>query len=115
TWVFAALNTMELMFLGLQDVDIFTPDEEWAKLRKPVAEERVRLRLGELATALGDKEDLDGRFTVGGLVMTTGLGEVEYSPVLQNEPRLTAYQARCEARPAFKRALEAQLADFEKR
>jgi glutathione S-transferase len=28
------------------------------------------------------------------------------------EPVLAAYQARCEARPAFQRALQEQLADF---
>jgi glutathione S-transferase len=34
--------------------------------------------------------------------------------VVPDIPVLAAYQARCEARPAFKRALAAQLAPFER-
>ncbi|HEY0767624.1 MAG TPA: hypothetical protein VGD47_06680 [Steroidobacteraceae bacterium] len=33
--------------------------------------------------------------------------------LLEAEPLLKAYQARCEARPAFQRALHEQLAAFE--
>jgi glutathione S-transferase len=115
TWVFAALNTLEPMIGGLADVLVFSAGEEWAKLRRPVAEERVVMRLGELAAALGDKEYLDGRFTVGDLIMTTVLRQLHATPLVRNEPRLAAYQARCEARPAFGRALAAHMADFEKR
>ncbi len=113
TWVFAALNTLEPLFGALFDVDVFSAGEEWAKLHRPEAEARVRGRLGELAAALGDREYLDARFTVGDLVMTTVLRELDYSPLVKNEPRLAAYQARCEARPAFQRALAAHLGDFE--
>jgi glutathione S-transferase len=113
TWVFAALNTLEPMIGGLADVLVFSAGEEWAKLRRPVAEERVILRLGELAAALGDKEYLDGRFSVGDLMMTTVLRQLHATPLVRNEPRLAAYQARCEARPAFQRALAAHLGDFE--
>jgi glutathione S-transferase len=115
TWVFAALNTLEPMIGGLADVLVFSAGEEWAKLRRPVAEERVVMRLGELAAALGDKEYLDGRFTVGDLIMTTVLRQLHATPLVRNEPRLAAYQARCEARPAFGRALAAHMADFEER
>jgi glutathione S-transferase len=115
TWVFAALNTLEPVIGGLADVLVFSAGEEWAKLRQPVAEERVVKRLHELAAALGDKEYLDGRFTAGDLIMTTVLRELHATPLVRNEPALAAYQARCEARPAFQRALRDHLADFEKR
>ena len=35
------------------------------------------------------------------------------APPLVTDPRLTAYVERCTARPAFQRALDAQIGDFE--
>ena len=96
---------MSVAVLGL-----FYADQEWAKLRRPSALEFARHRLSCLARALGDKPYLDGdRFTAGDLMMTTVL---RILPELVIEPPLTAYVERCTARPAFKRALDAQLSDF---
>jgi glutathione S-transferase len=92
-------------------IDLFYKDEEWAKLRRPGAVEFAHKRLKGLADALGDKPYLDGEnFTAGDLMMATVL---RILPELTNaEPRLTAYVERCTARPAFQRALAAQLGDF---
>lgn len=114
-WVFAALNTVEIPVQQLAAVDLFYPDQEWAKLRRPGVEAAVKRRLSELAAWLGDREHLEGRFTAGDLMMTTVLRILRHTDLLQGEPALKAYVERCEARPAFQRALAAQMASFEQR
>ena len=111
-WLIAALNSIEPMIFELINIDIFNRDEEWAKLRRPEAEKKVRDRLKRVSDWLGDKEHLEGRFTVGDLMMTTVLRILRNTKLVAEYPNLAAYQARCEARPAFGRALEAQLAAF---
>ncbi|KAA2243999.1 glutathione S-transferase family protein [Salinarimonas soli] len=115
-WVVAALNSIEPFALQVALIDIFYKDEEWAKLRRPGAADFLRRRLNGLSAALGDKPYLDGdRFTAGDLIMTTVLRILDYTPMLAEHGNLTAYKARCESRPAYGRALAAQLADFGKR
>jgi glutathione S-transferase len=94
------------------DLSAFHTGEAWAEQRRPQLEARVRLRLGELAEALGDKPYLEGRFTAGDLMMSTVLRILTGSDLLDSQPAIKAYHARCEARPAFQRALAAQLATF---
>jgi len=109
-WLIAALNSIEPHIMTVAGIDLFHADKEWAKLRRPSAVDFARHRLGSLAAALGDKPYLDGeRFTAGDLMMTTVLRIV---PPLVDDPRLTAYVERCTARPAFRRALDAQMGDF---
>jgi len=89
---------------------MFYEGEEWAKLRRESAEAFAVRRLGALAANLGDKPYLDGdSFTAGDLMMTTVL---RIMPELIVDERLKAYVARCTARPAFQRALDAQMGDF---
>jgi glutathione S-transferase len=114
-WLFAALNTMEVAIQQLAALDLFHADQDWAKQRRPAAEAMVRQRLKELAASLGDRDHLEGRFTVGDLMMTTVLRILRHTDLVEREPKLKAYQLRCEARPAFQRALDAQMADFEAR
>ena len=109
-WLFAALNSVEQHVQNAAVLDLFYADQEWAKLRRPGAREFAQHRLASLARALGDKPYLDGGdFTVGDLMMTTVL---RIQPNLVVEPNLIAYVERCTARPAFKRALDAQMGDF---
>lgn len=113
-WLFAALNTIEPPIAHLASIDLFYPDEEWAKLRRPGAEAAVRKRLAELAAALGDKAWLDGaRFTAGDLMMATVLRILRHTGLVAEQPALAAFLARAESRPAFVRALDGQMADFE--
>ncbi len=114
-WLIAALNSIEPMIFELINIDIFNAGEEWARLRRPEAERKVRDRLQRLADWLGDKDYLEGRFTVADLLMTTVLRSLRHTKLIGEQPRLAAYVARCEARPAFQRALAAQLADFDER
>jgi glutathione S-transferase len=109
-WLIAALNSIEPHIMNVAVLELFYADQEWAKLRGPGARDFALHRLDCLAKALGDKPYLDGeRFTAGDLMMTTVLRII---PDLVVDPRLTAYVERCTARPAFRRALDAQMGDF---
>ncbi len=114
-WLFAALNTMEVVTEQLAGLDLFFADQEWARLRRPGVEEAVRRRLAELAVWLGDRDYLEGRFTVGDLAMTTVLRALRHTDLVDAAPALKAYRERCESRPAFRRALADHLAPFEGR
>ena len=112
-WMFAALNSLEPFIINVALIDLFYADQEWAKLRRPGAVEFAQRRLTALSAALGDKPYLDGeRFTAGDLMMTTVLRILDYTDIVTRDQRLAAYIARCTARSAFKRALDAQIADF---
>ncbi len=109
-WLIAALNSIEPHIQNFAVLDVFYGDQEWAKLRREGAKAFALRRLSALANNLGDKPYLDGdRFTAGDLMMATVL---RIDPELIVDPRLSAYLERCTARPAFKRALDAQMADF---
>ncbi len=109
TWMFAALNSVEPHVQNLTTIDLFFPNEEWASLRRPGAEKMAQTRLDGLAAALGDRDYLEGEFTAGDLMMTHGVALLRHTELVKNMAVLAAYQARCEARPAFQRALAAQL------
>ena len=110
-WMFAALNSVEPFVMQVALIDFFYTDEAWAKARRPSAVEFMQKRIKGVANALGDKTFLDGeRFTAGDLIMATVLG-ID-SEALAAHPTLVAYVERCRARPAFVRALAAQLGDF---
>jgi glutathione S-transferase len=113
TWMFAALNSIEPFVANVNAIDLFSSNEEWAKLRRPGAVEFVQKRLSALSKSLGDKPYLDGdRFTAGDLMMTTVLRILKHTDIVTSDKRVAAYIERCTARPAFKRAIEAQIGDF---
>ena len=111
-WTYAALNSVEPAILNLILIDLFYTGEEWAKLRRPGAEEFVRLKLKRVSDWLGDKDWLEGRFTIGDLIMVTELRFLRHTSMVAEFPNLAAYQARGEARPAFRQALADQLAVY---
>lgn len=112
SWLFAAYNSVEPFFFELGNVDIFSAGEEWAKLRRPGLLETIAQRLDRLSDALGEQEYLAGDFSVADIAMATVLREAGDTDLLTSRPRLDAYLARCIGRPAFQRALDAQLAVF---
>ena len=69
-------------------------------------------RLRGLVSALGDKEYLCGRFTAADVLMTCVLRILRIGALLDSHPMLASYQARCEARPAFRKALADHMAAF---
>jgi glutathione S-transferase len=112
-WVVAALNSIEPHVMNVALIDLFYANEEWAKMRRPGAVQFLERRLAGLSNALGEKPYLDGdRFTAGDLTMSTVLRILDATDIVKRDVRLAAYIERCVARPAFRRALESQLADF---
>ena len=111
-WMFAALNTVEPPIVDRGTVKLLERDEIWFEQRLSIVEDRVRGRLGELSARLGATDWLDGSFSAGDLLMVTVLRRLNGSGMLEEFPNISAYVARGEARPAFKRAFDAQLAVF---
>ena len=114
-WMFAAMNSIEPQIQNLTALDLFYAHEDWAKARRPGALAAVQQRLHDLAAALGDRSYLEeGRFTAADLLMTTVLRIPRHTNIVAEIPVLDSYRLRCEARPAFQRALAAQMAVFER-
>jgi glutathione S-transferase len=112
-WVFAALNSVEPHIQNLTAMDLFHADQDWAKQRRPGALQLAESRLQSLSEWLDGRDYLENdRFSVADLLMTTVLRMPRHCDLLARYPSLDAYRQRCEARPAFKRALDAQMADF---
>lgn len=112
TWVLAALNSIEIHTGQMGDIDLFHKGEAWTVERRPQVLAALTQRLQQLSASLGDKDYLEGRFTAGDLIMATVLREVDRTELLSKFPNLEAYLDRCTARPAFKRAMDAQLTVF---
>lgn len=113
TWVVAALSSIEPFMQNLATIDLFQSNEEWAKLGRPAALEALKKRLTDLTKWMEGREYLEDRFTAGDLMMATVLRISRHINLLETEfPVLDAYRKRCEARPAFKKALDAQMKAF---
>jgi len=111
-WMFAALNTIEPPIFDRALARILERDEPWYEQRLHALEVSIRKRLDDLSRRLGDADWLDGAFSAGDLLMVTVLLRLKGSDILDDHPNLSAYVARGEARPAYKRAFAAQLAVF---
>jgi glutathione S-transferase len=112
SWVLAALNTVEPVTQQLAEIDFFHAGEAWTNERRPQVLAQVTKRLTQLAAYLGDRDWLESGFTAGDLMMIAVLRIFEGQPTLGAHPQLARYIERGMARPAFQRALAAQLANF---
>jgi glutathione S-transferase len=112
-WIFAALNSVEPHIQNLAELDLFHASEAWAPVRRPQAVEAVQKRLAAVENWLGDRDYLEERFTAADLMMTTVLRILRHTDIVSERPRLKAYQGRCEARAAFKKAMTDHLKPFE--
>jgi glutathione S-transferase len=112
TWMFAALSTMEPPIIELVTARLLEGDKPWTEARLPMVADRIRVRLGDLTNRLGDGDWLDDDFSAGDLLMVSVLRRLKMSGLLDGFSNLSAYVARGEARPAFMRAFDAQLAVF---
>ena len=110
TWMFAALSTVEPPILELVNAKFAEGDKPWAEARLPLVKDRIRDRLVQLSARLGDADWLDGAFSAGDLMMVSVLLRLRPSGLLDEFPKLAAYVARGEARPAYERAFAAQWA-----
>ena len=111
-WMFAAKSTVEPPVVEREAAILMERDKDWFEARLPLLDDRVRNRLGQLSRRLGDADWLDGEFSAGDLLMVNVLRRPAAADVVPEYPNLAAYVARGEARPAFKRAFEAQFAVF---
>jgi len=111
-WMFAALNTVEPPIVDRSMALLFERDKSWYEERRANLEDRVRVRLGQLSSRLGNADWLDAAFSAGDLLMVTVLRRLDGSGLVEKYPNLSEYVARGEARPAYKRAFDAQLAVF---
>ena len=112
-WLIAALNSVEPMIFELTTINLFAKGEAWTAECKPQVLENIRKRLALLAEALGDDQWFEGQFSIGNLMMVSVLRNLRNSGLVGEQPKLAAFVARAEARPAFQRALGDQLAVFE--
>jgi glutathione S-transferase len=112
-WIFAALNSVEPQIQNLAELDLFHACEAWAPLRRPMVMEATQKRLAAVEGWLGNRDYLEERFTAADLMMTTVLRILRHTDIVSDRPALKAYQERCEARPAFKKALADHLRPFE--
>jgi glutathione S-transferase len=112
-WIFAALNSVEPAVTTLAGLDLFHAGEAWAAASRPVAAQAVQKRLAALEQWLGGRDYLEDRFTAGDLLMTTVLRILRHTDIVSGRPTLRAYQERCEARPAFQRAMADHLKPYQ--
>jgi glutathione S-transferase len=112
SWMFAAQSTIEPPVVQREVSILLEREKPWHEERLPLVEDRIRNRLNDLSDRLGDSDWLDGEFSAGDVLMIEVLRRLSSSGILDEFPNLAAYVARGEARPAFKRAFEAQYAVF---
>ena len=111
-WMFAALNTVEPPIVEREMATYVEADKPWFDARLPILDQRIAARLTDLSRRLGESEWLDGNFSAGDLMMVEVLKRTQDGDALDAFPNLSAYVARGEARPAFRRAFDAQRAVF---
>ena len=112
TWMFAALNTVEPPIVEREQAFFAEGDKSWYEEHLAIIDKRVRKRLIDLSNRLGDSDWLDGEFSAGDLLMVLVLRRLDGTGIVEEYPTLAAYVARGAARPAYRRAFEAQLAVF---
>jgi glutathione S-transferase len=112
-WMFAALNTVEPPIVEREQSRYTEGDRNWYAERVPIMERLIRRRLDDLSARLGDAPWLDREFSAGDLMMVMVLRRAEGMNLVEDYPNLSAYVARGKARPAYKRAYDAQHAVFE--
>ena len=111
-WLFSALNSVEPIVQRITTYDLRHKDEPWAPGARESALGMCRQKLGRVNEALAGKDWLAGQFSVADIAMVTVLNILRHTDLVAEYPALAEYKARGEARPAYQRALDAQLADF---
>lgn len=112
SWTFAAFNSIEPYVFEWANVTTFSAKQDWAQLRRPSLLQDIGGRLDKLKTTLASREWLAGLFSIADIAMVTVLRGIEDSPLIEDRPEIATYMARATSRPAFRAALEAQLAAF---
>lgn len=111
-WLFSALNSVEPAVQRLTVYDWRHKDEPWMPGAREVSLTMCRQKLERVNDALAGKDWLAGQFSIADIAMVTVLNILRHTDLVADYPALAAYKDRGEARPACKRALDAQFADF---
>jgi glutathione S-transferase len=114
SWMIAALNSIEPTLSALMLVGHAGAEKPWVNEAQDAVRPFAEKRLAMLSRALGEREWLEDRFTIGDLVMVDVLRTAPEDDLVPVHPNLAAYVERGTSRPAFKAAMAAQLAVFEK-
>jgi glutathione S-transferase len=111
-WMFAALNSVEPYLGNLANLVAFSMDKPWAAAQRPALEEIALKRLGQVDAWLEGRDFLAGDFSVADILMTTVVRLLEGMDYVECFPHLTAWRDRCTARPAYRKALAAQVVQY---
>jgi glutathione S-transferase len=113
SWLFAGLNSVEPSCMRYFAYAVFNADKEWSEGAKESVVPLLKQKLKRVTDALGDRDWLAGEFSIADIMMATVLNSLKETGFVAEFPSLAAYHARAIARPAYQRALAAQLADFD--
>ncbi len=113
SWLFAGLNSVEPSCMRYFAYAVFNTDKEWAAGASEAVIPLLRQKLKRVTDALGDGEWLAGEFSIADIMMVTVLNSLKGTDFVGEFPSLADYHKRGTARPAYQRALAAQLADFD--
>jgi glutathione S-transferase len=113
SWLFAGLNSVEPSCMRYFAYTVFNPGKEWTEGATEAVVPLLRQKLRRVSDALGDGEWLAGEFSIADIMMVTVLNSLKDTGFVAEFPALAAYHARATSRPAYQRALAAQLADFD--
>ena len=111
-WLFSALNSVEPFVGRITTYDLFHKDKDWMPAAREASLGLCKQKLKRVDDSLAGKDWLAGEFSVADIAMVTVLNNLRHTDLVAEYPSLAAYKARGEERPAYKRALEAQFADF---
>jgi len=112
SWVFAALNSVEPVIVRIISYDIFHADKPWAPDAREAVLGLCKQKLKRVNDALTGKDWLAGQFSIADIMMVTVLNGLRHTDLVAEYPALAAYHKRGTERPAYQRALAAQMADF---
>jgi glutathione S-transferase len=110
TWLFAALNSVEMASLPwfIFAASGFSRDTpEWKRL-----DDFLGARLNHVEAVLAGREWLAGTFSVADVLMADALRLVHRFERLAEHPACREYVARATSRPSFKKAHADQMAHF---
>lgn len=111
-WLYAALNSVEPYFGSFVELAVFHAGEAWTIERRPSLQAMVERRLADLEGWLSGCEYLAGTFSVADIMLSTVLRLLDGTGLREQFPAVEAYQQRCVARPAYGKALAAQVAQY---
>ena len=108
-WMFAALNSIDPDVIALGDIDHFHANSQWADARRPDVVSSLNTRLAAVDEALRGRSFIAEEFSAADIMLIMVLRGLRHTPVVSQHTELARWRDRCESRPAFQRALNAQM------